>query len=308
MRIAILGATSQIAKDLIISFSENSNHDLILFARRPDLVIHWLTTIKLNEKYSTHDFGSFGVDKYFDAIINFVGIGDPAKAVEMGASIFDVTLKYDELALDYVRRHPHCRYIFLSSGAIYNSTFDEPVDENSKAIIEINDFQSQHWYGVAKLYAECRHRALNHLPIVDIRVFNYFSHTQDMSSRFFITDIVRAIKGKEILMTSAENIVRDYIGADDFFQIIDLILNNRLVNDVVDTYTKSPVDKITLLKKTKDFLGLRYEFKDEFCSVNATGGAKINYFSTNRKLETYGYKPSKGSLELILHEVKKSLE
>ena len=51
MRIAILGATSQIAKDLIISFSENSNHDLILFARRPDLVIHWLTTIKLKLYY-----------------------------------------------------------------------------------------------------------------------------------------------------------------------------------------------------------------------------------------------------------------
>ena len=28
----------------------------------------------------------------------------------MGASIFNVTLQYDELALSYVRQHPTCRY------------------------------------------------------------------------------------------------------------------------------------------------------------------------------------------------------
>ena len=45
----------------------------------------------------------------------------------MGASIFDVTLKYDEMALDYVRQHPDCRYIFLSSGAAYDSKEEHSV-------------------------------------------------------------------------------------------------------------------------------------------------------------------------------------
>ena len=79
---------------------------------------------------------------------------DPVQAAAMGASIFDVTLKYDEMALDYVRQHPHCRYIFLSSGAAYGSSFDEPVDENTKAVIAINNLQPQDWYAVAKLHAE----------------------------------------------------------------------------------------------------------------------------------------------------------
>src|SRR5450756_1882049 len=119
MRIAILGATSQIAKDLIESFAAQGTHALMLYARRPQAVVQWLASVDLPERYPVHDYGAFGADEHFDAILNFVGVGDPVAAAAMGASIFDVTLKYDELALSYVRQHPACRYIFLSSGAAY---------------------------------------------------------------------------------------------------------------------------------------------------------------------------------------------
>jgi hypothetical protein len=41
------------------------------------------------------------------------------------------------------------------------------------------------------LHAEAKHRALFNFSIVDVRVFNYFSHTQDMNARFLITDNLR---------------------------------------------------------------------------------------------------------------------
>ena len=304
MRIAILGATSQIAKDLIISFSENSNHDLILFARRPDLVIHWLTTIKLNEKYSTHDFGSFGVDKYFDAIINFVGVGDPAKAVNMGASIFDVTQKYDEMALDYVRQQPNCKYIFLSSGAAYNSTFDEPVDRDTKAVVAINNLQPNDWYALAKLSAECRHRSLSRLSIVDIRVFNYFSHTQDLNARFLIMDILRAIQLSKKFITSPENIVRDYIGSQEFYNIVSSILYSDGKNTAIDCYSKQPIDKMSLLQMMKNNFSLDYDIKQAGSLINATGN-KINYFSRNYAAEEFGYIPKRKSVDIIKQEMSK---
>ena len=307
MRIAILGATSQIAKDLIISFSENSNHDLILFARRPDLVIHWLTTIKLNEKYSTHDFGSFGVDKYFDAIINFVGVGDPAKAVNMGASIFDVTQKYDEMALDYVRQQPNCKYIFLSSGAAYNSTFDEPVDRDTKAVVAINNLQPNDWYALAKLSAECRHRSLSRLSIVDIRVFNYFSHTQDLNARFLIMDILRAIQLSKKFITSPENIVRDYIGSQEFYNIVSSILYSDGKNTAIDCYSKKPIDKISLLQMMKSNFSLDYDIRQTGSLVNATGN-KINYFSRNYIAEEFGYIPKRKSVDIIKQEMSKIIQ
>ncbi len=303
MKIAILGATSQIAKDLVLSFSKSNNHALVLFARRPVVVTEWLTLVGLPDKYPVADFESFTADGNFDAIINFVGSGNPAQTAAMGASIFDVTSKYDELALEYLRHHPQCRYIFLSSGAAYGSSFDEPVDENSKAVVAINNLQPQDWYAVAKLHAECRHRALAHLPIVDIRVFNYFSHTQDIAARFFISDILRAIQSGEKLITSSDNIVRDFIGPVDFHQLVSMILVAPPSNDVVDCYTKEPVDKLTLLTNMNKQFGLAYEMRNVPAGVNATG-LKLNYFSKQRRAEKFGYLPTKNSLWNVLDEAR----
>lgn len=301
MRIAILGATSQIAKDIILSFSSQSRDELALFARRPEVAMQWMARAGLSNRHSIADFGQFHEDEHFDAILNFVGVGNPAQAALMGASIFDVTLKYDDLALNYVRRNSDCRYLFLSSGAAYSSNFDDPVDENSKATVPINNLQPQDWYSVAKLYAECRHRSLPQLPIVDIRVFSYFSHTQDISARFFITDAVRAIRSGEILITGADNIVRDYIGPTDFYQLVSLILAAPCTNTVVDCYTREPVDKVTLLSAMKERFGLVYEVRNAPTGINATG-AKMHYFSKNYSAQSFGYLPSKKSLDNVLDE------
>ena len=299
-RIAILGATSHIAKDLIVSFSIEQDKHLNLFARRPDDVIKWLIGVGLSERYMVDHYDAFGKQE-FDAIINFVGVGNPAQAAAMGSSIFDVTLQYDELALNYVRQHPECRYIFLSSGATYGSSFDAPVDAQTKAVIPINNLQPQDWYGLAKLHAECRHRSLSHLPIVDIRVFNYFSHTQDMEARFLIADIVRAIRDNAVLQTSAEYMVRDFIGPSDFHQLIQAILTSPANNDVLDCYSKAPIDKPTLLTLMQDRFGLKYEISKTNASVNATG-SKSHYFSLNNKAKNYGYQPALSSIESILIE------
>jgi nucleoside-diphosphate-sugar epimerase len=306
MRIAIFGSTSWIAKDLIKSFATESRDELVLYARRPENVRHWLGSVGQSSNYSVVDFSVFSVAEQFDVILNFVGVGNPAQAAHMGASIFDVTQKYDELALNYVRENPRCRYIFLSSGAAYGSNFQVPVNANSKAVIAINNLQPQDWYGVAKLHAECRHRSLAHLPIIDIRVFNYFSHTQDISARFFISDILRAIQSGETLMTTPENIVRDYIGPDDFFKLISLILESPATNNVFDCYTKAPVDKMTLLSKMKEYFGLSYAIQKEPAGINATG-VKLNYFSQNFRANALGYVPSLNSWETVYKESKKLL-
>ncbi|CAN4276140.1 WcaG Nucleoside-diphosphate-sugar epimerases [Methylophilaceae bacterium] len=300
MRIAVLGATSQIAKDLILSFSTQEDHHLNLFARRPDCVKKWLDNVGLAERYLVDEFGGFGAQE-FDAIINFVGVGNPAQTAAMGASIYDVTLQYDELSLNYVRHHPECRYVFLSSGAAYGSCFNSPVDAGTKGTIDINNLQPQDWYGVAKLYAECRHRAHPELPIIDIRVFNYFSRTQDMNARFLITDIVRAIRDNTVLQTSAEYMVRDFIGPSDFYQLIKAILTSPANNDVLDCYSKAPIDKPTLLAAMQDRFGLKYEISKTNASVNATG-SKSHYFSLNDKAKNYGYHPALSSIDSILIE------
>lgn len=301
MKIAILGATSQIAKDLIVSFSAGEDKHLHLFARRPEEVVAWLKRIGLSERYLVSDFTVFG-EQDFDAVINFVGVGNPAQAVAMGNTIFDITLQFDEMVLGYLQAHPTCRYLFLSSGAAYGSNFNEPANCDTPAIVTINNLAPQEWYGVAKLHAECRHRAQPELNIVDIRIFNYFSHTQDINARFLITDILRAIRDKAVLKTSSDYIVRDYLHPTDFYQLVSVLLDTPAMNTAVDCYSLAPIDKPSLLVSMQEKFGLRYESTNETVGINATG-SKSHYYSLNTRAADLGYMPTYTSLDGVVKEV-----
>ena len=300
MKIAILGATSQIARDLIVSFSAAEDKQLHLFARRPAEVTKWLAAAGLSGRYPVDDFSVFA-NCEFDAAINFVGVGNPALALAMGNSIFDITLRFDKLVLDYLQTHPACRYLFLSSGAAYGSVFNEPANSATRAVVPINNLSPQDWYGISKLHAEGRHRAHPEHAIFDIRVFNYFSRTQDISARFLITDILRAIRDKEVLKTSPDYIVRDFLHPLDFHKLVTALLSAPAANTALDCYSRAPIDKPGLLAAMQERFGLRYEITSAPVSVNATGG-KTHYYSLNNRAADFGYQPELTSLEGILME------
>jgi nucleoside-diphosphate-sugar epimerase len=301
-RIAILGATSQIARDLIGSFAaaDAADKHLHLFARRPEEVTKWLESAGLPRRYPVDNFPEFAKHE-FDAVINFVGVGNPAQAVAMGNTIFDVTLRFDEMVMEYLQTRPACRYLFLSSGAAYGSVFKEPAKRDTPAVVSINDLAPHEWYGVAKLHAECRHRAHPELPIIDIRVFNYFSRTQDLAARFLVTDMLRAIRDKTVLKTSPDYIVRDFLHPSDFYSLVSALLSAPPANAAVDCYSRAPIDKPNLLAAMQERFGLRYEVAEATASVNATGG-KPHYYSLNTRAADFGYRPRLTSLEGILQE------
>lgn len=299
MKIAIFGATSQIAKDLIISFSNEKNINFYLFARRPEEVVLWLDKAHLSlNRYIVKDFNGFG-DENFDVLINFVGIGSPEQRFTMGASIFDVTDYFDRLALNYLKIHSDCKYIFLSSGAVYGSNFESPVDENSVSTINLNNLTSNDWYGIAKLHAEIGHRSLNKYNIVDIRIFNYFSRTSNLKSNFFITDIIRSIKEKSLLEVSSDFIVRDFIHPFDFYQLIKLVIGASFINSSIDCYSKSPIDKNEILKTMQEHFGLQYRISKNLSTSN---GSKPYYYSTNKWASKLGFMPHFTSLECLVME------
>ena len=302
MRIAILGASSQIAKDLVLSFSEDQSDDLVLFGRQPEVLAEWLKQADLADRYEVEYYENINSQQPFDALINFVGVGDPARAIQMGSSILDITAKFDDIALHYLQNHPDCRYLFLSSGAVYDSDFEAPADGNTPTRIPMNELQAQDWYASSKLHAEKRHRALQEFPIVDIRVFNYFSHTQDMSARFLITDIARAISEKNLFSTSADKLVRDFLHPSDFAQLVYRILASPKTNCAIDCYSQAPVDKSTLLKALQEAFNLQYQIVAGVFGTNATGKKPL-YYSLNRKAAEFGYQPQYSSLDGVCKEL-----
>ena len=302
MRIAIFGGTSQIAKDFVLSSSHFGNDELILFSRAAKTVDYWLRENGLADRHSAQDYAEFETASPYNAIMNFVGVGDPAKALKMGSAIFEVTEQYDRLAINYLRRHAQCRYIFMSSGAAYLSDFQEPANTATVSALQLNQMQNRDWYGISKMYAEARHRADPQLAIVDIRIFNYFSHTQDMSAAYFMTQVAQSIANKTILTTSSDPMVRDYSHPLDFYQLVSKIIGSPIVNCAVDAYSQEPIDKATLLRVMESSFGLQYQVSNNASHPNATG-LKPFYYSEDHSASRFGYEPQYSSLEGIEREL-----
>jgi nucleoside-diphosphate-sugar epimerase len=306
MKIAILGANSQIAQDLILSFSQNKSYDFSLFVRNVELMKTWISNKNLNEQYRVQAYTYFENNQSYDIVINFVGIGDPAKIQKMGNEIIKVTENYDNMALDYIKQHKRTKYIFLSSGVVFGGDYQEPVDKNTVVNANIENPSSTDWYAASKRNAEERHRGLPDLSIVDVRVFNYFSHTQNMSARLLMADIVRAIKDKKVFKTSADNITKDFITPFDFYNFIQAIIDFKSTNMALDCYTKDPVTKFDLLSKLESKFGLRYKVDQSADIIHATG-VKINYYSINRAAGSIGYSPETTSKDGVIQEIDKYL-
>ncbi|MDO9132645.1 NAD(P)-dependent oxidoreductase [Hydrogenophaga sp.] len=303
MHLAILGATSQIARDFVGNSAAAGKNVFSLYARRPDVVQRWaqLAIPDANSIVEVGGFESFGKRGTYDAVINFVGVGDPATAQRMGAAILDITLDFDSLALRYVKAHPSTRYLFLSSGAAYGSDFQQPATDQTRASFDINHLQAQDWYGAAKFHAECRHRALAGLPIVDLRVFSYFSRAQDLSSKFLISDMLRAIRDDTVMSTSMDTLVRDFLHPKDFSRLAQALIHAPPTNAAVDAYTLAPTTKPELLTAMQQRFGLKYESVQGFSALNATG-RKSHYYSLNRRAQEFGYQPQLSSLDGVLME------
>jgi nucleoside-diphosphate-sugar epimerase len=283
--IAILGATSHIARDFVTQFRARSEVDLHLYGRDT----------------GSRPYSGLGRDNY-SAIINFVGVGDPARAKEMGADIFAVTREFDSLALDYQSRHPRTRYIFLSSGAVYGHGFVEGVSGESLAHIPVNDFQPQDYYGVAKLHAEALHRSRAE-SVFDIRVFNYISRTVDLSARFLIADMINAVRNGTVFKTTNRPLTRDFLHPADFCQLVECCLAAPAdSNMALDCYSQSPISKEELVALMAGDFGMKVEIVETTNIVNATG-EKPNYFSQRRHAAALGYDPRYSSYSAIREEV-----
>jgi nucleoside-diphosphate-sugar epimerase len=302
MQIALLGATSQIARDLVVRLVANAENKIFLYARRPEAVQAWLKQMGIAAPITVAAFDDFGKADY-DAVINCVGVGDPAKAAVMAATIFETTQQFDQLALNYIKQNRQCRYLFMSSGAAYGGDFAAPATREMNASIPCNTLRPHDYYGAAKLAAECYHRTLTDLPIIDIRLFNYFSRTSDLAARFFITDMLRALREHAVFVTSDAPMTRDYLHPDDFHRLVAAMLAAPATNTVVDTYSAAPVEKNELLTHMTHIFGLKVEQSTaKVPSINATGN-KTHYYSTNRHAASFGYAPAFTSLTGLTQEI-----
>ncbi len=289
MKIAILGATSHIAKNLIYYFAKDPQNELFLFARNKDAVHVFMQTCNSTSLFRVFGFEAFFEGSY-DAVINCVGVGDPAKQKNIAAEIFRLTEYFDNLVIDYLLSHKNVVYINFSSGAVYGTAFDSGITKGSLTTIDVNNITSADFYRIAKLNAEAKHRAMPDLCIVDLRIFSFFSRFINLDSGFLLCELVRCAKDHTIFHTNSVDIIRDYVAPSDLFALVKLCFEKAPLNCALDVYSAKPVQKSELLKLFAEEFGLKIEVEEK--NYSSPTGIKASYFSTNNTAQMLlGYNP-----------------
>lgn len=301
--VAVVAAGSQIARDYVEATLSRSERELVLFSRTPDK-LQTLISGPGMERCRFLAYDEFGLDRY-DAIVNFAGASDPATLARMGRDIIDITDRYDNLCIGYLRRNGGCRYVFLSSGAAYGDVFRSRSTSFVQETFDLENTPAPDYYGASKYLAETRHRNLRDLSIVDLRVFSYFSERQDLDARLLMSDVARSILGETTLETSDENIWRDYLHPDDFFRMLEAIFGSGDINAKFDCYSRAPIDKLSMLGLLAETFGLSYRLVP---APAGAGSRRMFYFSTDCSAASIGFAPRFSSAECvtdILHRIVK---
>lgn len=285
--IAVLGATSVLAMDFI-EVAESRGHSVVGFGRE-----------KLEPSGGQPGvirYESFSPEDSYSAIINFVGFGSPRRALRERDSIVDVTREYDYKALDYLAQNSRTKYIFVSSGAVYE--LSDKYGDGFLSHAKEADIGKHELYAFAKLEAETRHRAMESRTIFDLRVFNYVSARQSVADGFLFTDIVDALLQKHTLITSPQDIERDFTDSRNFADLVFTLLENS-GNCHVDLYSAGSTTKFKLLEELQRTAGLRFEVREGESKAEPTG-LKVQYLARSRHAESLGYVPRSGSIDNAL--------
>lgn len=297
MRVAILGASGHLSQCAFWVFFQNPNNEIFLFSRSPEK----LHQIKQYQEISTKqvyfkEYTQFNTSDY-DVIFNGVGVWDTPGSDPR--NIFAATEHYDDLIIQYQKKHPGSISIHISSGAAYATDYMNPIHYGSKTLLDINHISTGDYYSIAKINSEAKHRAFDGLNIVDIRLFGFFSRFMSLEYHYFLSAIIKAIRNKVEFTTVRENFWRDYIHMDDFLSLLHGIAFAPKINMSIDVRSSMPVSKNELLQWFMENYDLKV-CNDDTIAVSMTG-IKYQYFS---EIENAIYTPQYSSKQTIENEIK----
>ena len=177
-RIAILGATGYVGRSLAVMLASDPRARLSLFVRDVARAEGTLRALGVPESVQIHHIGTLHMHGA-DVIVNATGIGSPLALQGNPRAIFEVTESMDALVIAYCKRYPGVRVFNISTGAIYGGRCGEPLLKAAEATFDPDAVRVADFYAVAKLASELKHRAYPEMPIIDLRLFSFFSAQVD---------------------------------------------------------------------------------------------------------------------------------
>jgi UDP-glucose 4-epimerase len=185
--------------------------------------------------------------------------------------------------LDAIRIHrPQCKFINLSSAAIYGNPKRLPIEETFI-------YQPVSPYGSHKMQAEILCKEFNdyfNLKTCSLRIFSAYG---EGLKKQLIWDLWNKIQNATDTLTlwGTGKESRDFIHVDDIVQIIDLIIHNGSFNAAI--YNVANGQEVTISEVVNSFCKLNNWSGKVIFNMQSRVGDPLNWCADIKKIKNLGY-------------------
>ncbi|MFD2873849.1 NAD-dependent epimerase/dehydratase family protein [Mucilaginibacter ximonensis] len=161
----------------------------------------------------------------FDVCINASGNGSVPISLNLPVFDFELNVTNTLKVLDAIRlNNPQCKYISLSSAAVYGNPAIMPVTEDSP-------LKPLSPYGWHKLYTEylCKeYYYLYNLQTINLRLFSVYG--EHLRKQLFWDTYQKSLRSKTVELFGSGNETRDFIYIQDLNRALDCVIQRGLFN------------------------------------------------------------------------------
>jgi dTDP-glucose 4,6-dehydratase/UDP-glucose 4-epimerase len=281
MKVTIIGSKGFIGKNLYNHF-QRKGYDVW----GADVVVDYIN----KERYflidaSNSDFSSVFQHTKYDICVNCSGAASVPESLQNPLRDYFLNTVNVFVILEAIKKYqPACRFINLSSAAVYGNPQNLPVKES-----DIPDPLSP--YGIHKLQAEqiCREfYGFYGIPTCSLRIFSVYG--EGLQKQLFWDLYKKANSGKPFNLYGTGNESRDFIYIQDLVIAIERVAENSdFKADVVNIANGEEImieDAVSIFFSFFDF-NIKYTFLGE-----SRTGDPLNWVADISKLNSFGYRPS----------------
>lgn len=234
---------------------------------------------------SNSDFSTLFTGTKYDLCVNCSGAASVPDSLSNPLRDYYLNTVNVYKILEAIKNHqPACRFINLSSAAIYGNPAELPVKETASA----NPVSP---YGIHKLQSEqvCRefHTFWN-IPSCSLRIFSVYG--DGLKKQLFWDLYHKARKGQPLSLFGTGNESRDFIHVLDLVRTIELV--SRHASFEGDVINVANGEEITIREAASTFFSFFDIPVDYSFSGQGRKGDPVNWRADISRLLSYGYSPS----------------
>jgi len=289
LKILILGSQGFIGSNLVNYFITRgdavSGCDLVEFSGK-HYTYHRVSIL-------SPDFETLFINHSFDICINASGSGNVAFSVNQPISDFEANTISVVKVLDTLKKYqPTCKYIHISSAAVYGNPKMLPVKEND-GIYPVSPYGYHKWMSEIICKEYCN---LYQLQIAVVRPFSVYGPGL---KKQLIWDICEKLKAADIItLYGTGNESRDFLHVSDLCELLNkIILKSEFNTDIYNAASgiETTIREIADIFENKSGEKKRILFSGEF-----RVGDPINWLADISRINKLDFTPAV-SLKIGIH-------